>query len=208
MARPAVIRDEMIVEAAREVFLARGIRATTAEVAEKAGVSEGSIFKRFRSKLELFEAAMGSLDEDPEFVRGLPERVGRGEILESLTELGHAVERHMRRVVPLVMMQWSNPGAEPLTCRAGAAAPSPVRVLRALVSYFEAEMSLGRIRRADPEIAARAFIGGIHNGVITELLVRGQDELPLAPEPFLRSFIQLVWDGLAPDTGAGPAVVP
>ena len=59
MARPTSIKDETIVAAAREVFLERGIQATTAEVAERAGVSEGSVFKRFKTKSELFRAAMG-----------------------------------------------------------------------------------------------------------------------------------------------------
>jgi len=54
MARPTVIRDETIIDAAREVFLERGFGATTAEVAVRAGVSEGSIFKRFNSKVDLF----------------------------------------------------------------------------------------------------------------------------------------------------------
>ena len=62
MARPTVIRNEAILQAARDVFLERGILATSAEVAQRAGVSEGSLFKRFKTKADLFRAAMG-LDE-------------------------------------------------------------------------------------------------------------------------------------------------
>ncbi|MBK6513564.1 MAG: TetR family transcriptional regulator [Polyangiaceae bacterium] len=40
MARPTVIRNEAILEAARDVFLERGILGTSAEVAQRAGVSE------------------------------------------------------------------------------------------------------------------------------------------------------------------------
>jgi len=47
MPRPAKIKDEEILAAAREVFLEKGIRATTAEVAKRAGIAEGSIFNRF-----------------------------------------------------------------------------------------------------------------------------------------------------------------
>lgn len=50
MARPVAIHDPTILDAAREVFLLRGAAATTAEVARRAGVSEGSIFKRYRTK--------------------------------------------------------------------------------------------------------------------------------------------------------------
>jgi AcrR family transcriptional regulator len=58
MARRPSIRDEDILEAAREIFLAKGIRATTAEVAERARVSEGILFHRFKSKEGLFRAAL------------------------------------------------------------------------------------------------------------------------------------------------------
>ncbi|MEO6418509.1 MAG: helix-turn-helix domain-containing protein, partial [Polyangiaceae bacterium] len=56
--RPPTISDDRLLEAAREVFLARGIRATTAEVAERAHVSEGTIFHRYKTKDALFSAAM------------------------------------------------------------------------------------------------------------------------------------------------------
>jgi AcrR family transcriptional regulator len=197
MARPAVIRDETIIQAAREVFLARGIRATTADVAEKAGVSEGSIFKRFKSKLDLFEAAMGSLDDEPEYIRTLASRVGRGDMRASLFELGCEIEAHLRRVLPLVMMSWSNPGQDGTPSRLSGPSPPPVRLLKALIGYFEAEMRLGRLRRADPEVAARTFMGAVHNYVVFEVLFRSQDQLPLAPAPYLRALVELMWTGMA-----------
>ncbi|MCU1279386.1 MAG: Transcriptional regulator, TetR family protein, partial [bacterium] len=71
MARPTTISDESILEAARAVFLEHGLAATTAEVAKRAGVAEGSIFKRFATKAELFKAAMKVDFEDPDFLRTL-----------------------------------------------------------------------------------------------------------------------------------------
>ena len=56
--RPPSIDSERLLTVAREVFLERGIRATTLEVAERAGVSEGVLFHRFKSKEGLFGAAM------------------------------------------------------------------------------------------------------------------------------------------------------
>src|SRR5215470_10839817 len=58
MVRPARITDSQILVAARDVFLEKGISATTAEVARRAGIAEGSIFKRFPTKEHLFCAAM------------------------------------------------------------------------------------------------------------------------------------------------------
>jgi AcrR family transcriptional regulator len=199
MARPAVIRDETIIEAARSVFLARGIRATTAEVAERAGVSEGSIFKRFRSKVELFEVAMGSPDEDPECIRVLPSRVGQGEMRQSLYELGCGIEAHLRHVIPLIMMTWSNPGIEGAPPRFSGPSPLPIRILKALSAYFDAEVRLGRLREVDPDVAARSFLGAIHHFVLFDLLFGSSEELPrFTTDGFLRALVQLTWDGLAP----------
>src|SRR5262245_46157570 len=107
MARPVSIKDETIITAAREVFLERGIQATTAEVAQRAGVSEGSVFKRFKSKSELFHAAMGDRILEIEWVSSLPERVGRGEVRDNLAELGMQIIAFFRELMPIMMMSWS-----------------------------------------------------------------------------------------------------
>lgn len=199
MARPAVIQDSAILEAAREVFLSRGFRATTVEVAARAGVSEGSIFKRFRSKFELFQAAMGSLDSVPDFVAKLPERVGQGDPRETLFEVGRALATHLRQVVPLHLMAWSNPGPDgaPLVyCDKQGSAP--IRLLKALSSYFDAEMRSGRLERRDPEVVARTFVGSVHNFVVYDLLFQAQAELPMPEETFLRGLIELLFRGIEP----------
>ena len=52
-------RRERLLSAAREVFIASGLRgARTKDIAERAGVAEGLIFKNFGSKEGLFEAAV------------------------------------------------------------------------------------------------------------------------------------------------------
>ena len=52
MARPQTIHTDTILAAARDEFLAQGFTtATTARIAKRAGVSEGTIFKRFRASL-------------------------------------------------------------------------------------------------------------------------------------------------------------
>ena len=83
MARPATIKDEEILRAAARCFSARGISATTAEVAERARISEGTIFHRFKSKAELFRGRHGHQADDfaAEWVRGW--RRGSGAVRSS-----------------------------------------------------------------------------------------------------------------------------
>src|SRR5215475_1498109 len=104
MARPTTISDERILEAARSVFLEQGIAATTAEVAKRAGVAEGSIFKRFATKVDLFKAAMAIDFEDPEFIRTLLAARDEDEPSDTLYEVGLQAVAFFRRLMPLLMM--------------------------------------------------------------------------------------------------------
>jgi AcrR family transcriptional regulator len=204
MSRPVSIKDETIIEAARQVFLERGIQATTAEVAERAGVSEGSIFKRFKSKGELFRAAMAHLHDELAFARDLAGRVGKADVREVLFETGMEIVVFFRQLMPLHMMAWSNPGSEGLPKALRGPNPPPVRALKNITGYFEAEMRGGRMRRQDPEIVARAFLGSVHTFVFFELLYQMNGELPLAAETYVRGLVSLLWTGIDPAHEGGP----
>jgi AcrR family transcriptional regulator len=61
MQRPRLRKDaernrQRIVEAARELFALRGLEATLNEVAHHAGLGVGTVYRRFSTKEELFEA--------------------------------------------------------------------------------------------------------------------------------------------------------
>jgi AcrR family transcriptional regulator len=202
MARPATIKDETIIEAAREVFLERGIRATTAEVAERAGVSEGTVFKRFRSKTELFTAAMQSHIAEPAWFATLTERVGKGSVEQALFDVGMEMIAFFRTIMPLMMMSWSNPGPDGLPEPLRMENPPPLRALRALAGFFEAEMRAGRLRRHDPEIVARAFLGGMNSYVFFEVLLKSQVQLPLPAETYVRGLVSALWSGIEPEAAA------
>lgn len=204
MPRPKTIRDEAILDAAREVFLEHGFQATTAEVAQRASVSEGSVFKRFKSKFELFHCAMLPSIESVDWTRGLEARVGQGELRENLEDIAHEAIAFFRGTMPLMMMSWSNPDP------AGPAAvfariegePPPVKAIKRVTSYLEAEMRLGRLRRVDPEVLARTFTGGILQFVMFEVMLRVGGMLPLPEATFVRGLVDVLWNG-AGVTSAG-----
>src|SRR5690349_10344588 len=199
MPRPPRIKDEEILAAARAVFLEKGIRATTAEVAERAGNAEGSIFNRFPSKAALFQAAMKPTFEEPAWAGRALAQIGQGDVVENLVELGTEVLEFLRMILPLVMMSWSNPGSSGIPEALTGPNPPPLRVLRALGQIFEAEMKLGRIRKRDPELLARVFLGSLQNYVFFEVLLRAQELLPLPARTYVRGVVELLWEGAAPE---------
>jgi AcrR family transcriptional regulator len=198
MARPVSIKDETILAAAREVFLERGIQATTAEVAARAGVSEGSVFKRWKSKAELFHAAMGDQLPEVGWLSMLHARVGAGDLQVNLFELGMEIIAFFRELMPLMMMSWSNPAPNGLPAPLAAPNPPPIRALKQLAAFFEAEMRAGRCRRHDPEIVARTFLGGLTTFCFFETLFRAHGELPLPAETYVRGHVGLLWAGIEP----------
>ena len=194
MSRPTVIQDDAIVEAARAIFLERGIQGTTADVAKRAGVSQGSIFKRFKSKEELFGVAMARAgdDEIPVALQGLSAVVGQGRVEVHLLDLGTKMLVFYRELVPLQMMSWSNrfPGAGRRTL--DGANRRAVRAIQQLSGYLQAEMRLGRLQRLDPDVAARVFLGALNSHAMLEIVFRVNDELPLDSERFVKGLVRLV----------------
>jgi AcrR family transcriptional regulator len=209
MARPVSIKDQTIIDAARATFLEKGIAATTAEVAERAGVSEGTLFKRFRSKAELFQAAMHPQFAELGWLADLESRVGQGDLQAQLNELGAAGVAFFRQLMPLIMMNYANPAPNGLPEQLNVPDPPPLRALRRLTGYFEAEIRLGRLRPVDPEILARMFLGSLQQYVFFDLLFQAQQTLPLPLPTFLRGLVAMLWSGAGPpvpqDTSPPPA---
>ncbi|MBK8256525.1 MAG: TetR/AcrR family transcriptional regulator [Polyangiaceae bacterium] len=202
MARTATIRDETILNAARELFLSRGIAATTADVAAKAGVSEGTLFKRFKSKDELFRAAMEAAPADVPWIRSLPSRIGKGDVQENLVDLGLQMIQFFRLLMPLMMMRLSNPSvADGKLPFDGPNPPPPLVALQNLTDFFSEEIRRGRIRALDPSIAARTFMAGLHSFAMMEMLLKHHGQPDLSDEQFVRGHVNLLWVGLTPKRG-------
>src|SRR5262245_768156 len=137
MARPHTIKDEVILQAAQQVFLEKDFRATTAEVARRAKVAEGSLFRRYPTKLALFEAAMKPKLESPPFLMTLVFDIGLADLREQLVEAGMEAIEYFRTMVPLMMMSWSTPSPKTgLPEYLSGRHPPPIRALEFLTAFF------------------------------------------------------------------------
>src|SRR6476619_3418114 len=107
MARKATITDERILDAARWVFLRKGIAGTVQEIAQFAHVAEGTVFSRFPTKQALFRAAMQPKIEEPAWLSALGTGP-TGNPKQALTEAAYQAMTFFRRIIPSVIMMWSN----------------------------------------------------------------------------------------------------
>lgn len=196
MPRPKTIQTEKIVDVARKLFLEQGFGVSTALIAKAAGISEGSIFKRFPTKELLFREAMGIPSYKAE---RLEARMGAGDPKENLVELCHETIAFFRKLLPRVTMLLAHPSFNPADCIRENKHAQPLVVLRSVRDHFAAEMKLGRIRACDPEVVARMIIGSLHHLVFFEML-GVQEVMPMPTEHYVQGLVDVVWKGLEPET--------
>ena len=177
------------------MFLERGIRATTLEVAERAGVSEGVLFHRFKSKEGLFSAAMDfDRDEAPRRVLKAIEELEGLEVREGMIRLATTLVEVGRVALPIMMMSWSNPQpcAVPLFDKKRSKFGE---ILKTLGGYFEQQMQNGKLRQMDPEVLARALLGAVHHFVMTRILLEDGDSTAMPEGMFVRGLADLLLNG-------------
>jgi AcrR family transcriptional regulator len=158
--RPPAGGREAILDATLELLRERGLsRLTTREVAERAGVSEASVYYHYTDKGGLLRAV---------FAAGLAplrafheQGLGEGDARTVMERVARALERFLDLVLPVIMAAQSD--AE---LRASLAAYmkdedlGPHRGVLALGRFFAAEQAAGRMRGGvDPDAAALLLIG-------------------------------------------------
>jgi AcrR family transcriptional regulator len=195
MARPVSIPDDQIHEAARAVFTEKGPRATSAEIAARAGVSEGTLFKRFGSKAGLHKAAMTS-----DIAGGWIRREMREQApLRTRKDFERFIRWQitvLRDVVPVVVMAWSfraDAGALPADLAGRESAP--LVALRTLGDMLHEEMKAGYLATRKAAAVAQVITGSVWYFVFLELVhgkaAGGTDEDTFARELARQVFADL-----------------
>ncbi len=164
MGRPRIIDDETLLESVRATFLELGPNVASHELARRAGVSEGTLFKRFGTKAALFRAAMRIPDVTAEewYVR-MPDRAGTGDLEENLRVIATGFGHHLETVLPLMQTLHRHGGLSPEALREllGEEEPPPLQTHARFRQFFEREIELGRLRPASASTLASMFIGAV-----------------------------------------------
>jgi AcrR family transcriptional regulator len=193
---------ERILEAAERVMREKGLAgSTTKEIAREAGYSEGTLYKHFESKEELFLYVLK--ERLPAFVglvKDLPNRAGRETVQEVLGQVATAALAFYGESVPISASIFSEPG---LLARHRQEVRSrdagPQKANESVAAYLEAERRLGRVREdADPEAAAAALLGACFQRAFFRNFL-GQEEVPAkADGRFVEDVVQALMRGLSP----------
>lgn len=199
---------EKIVAAAAQVMRDKGLaRTTTKEIARAAGYSEGTLYKHFASKEDLFLAVLAErLPSLLDILAHLPGRVGQGTVRANLEEVATVALAFFAETVPIV----ASVLAEPTLLASHAAAlrkqggSGPNTPNLALAAYLHAEQALGRVRGdIDPDAAAAMLFGACFQRVFIHLFYQAEAE-PAAEQRFAADVVHGLVAGLEPDRDASP----
>lgn len=193
MARPITITDEQILEAARTVFLKEGLSASTEEIARLAGVSVGTIFRRFLTKDALFRAAIKP-PSVPSWVRELDLLSGQGEMRDNLIRIVHEIIHFAQERIPFAMLGWSH---KPASGSVSTEEAPIVRDSRRLAWFLQQEVERGRLSPCRVDMVARLLLVPCLNLVLDSVI----NKQPLTEEEIARftdDLIETLWQGIAP----------
>jgi AcrR family transcriptional regulator len=194
MGRPLLISDEALLAAARAELLHSGARVTTAAIAERAGISEAILFRRFRSKHELIHAAIDAGFQEAFLLDATTGSLTRAH----LRAIAHKLAAHFRTIVPLVLVSMAHlqPGERPPSLTGSE--PPVKRVVEQLSAFFAMHVGRGDLRCASPQTLAHTFAGTLwHFSFMTSLLDEGARPTTTV-DVFVKDLVAMLWLGVGP----------
>ena len=194
MARPVTITEDQILEAARAVFLEEGFNASTATIARRAGVSEGTLFKRYETKEKLFFAAL-QVPLVPPWAAELDGYVGHGNLRQNLVTVCLSIIRCLEEIIPRVMVAWGSRVRRDLF--RGMPEPPHLRERRLLAKFLAAEIERGRLGVCNPDLGARLLLSSLRT-YVQEAFLSGQERTQDGDRIFVEGVVAVLWDGINP----------
>ena len=195
--RPKVISDEDLLAIARDCVLDEGPAVSTVRIAERAGVSQATLFKRFGSKRALMEKALG-INEDREWLPRLESGPNEGALKPQLLELAMDISRFYAAHLPRFLSWRASQAAHvddwmSAYGASGESAP-PQRALDALTAWFEAGQARGELGPFAARTMAIVFLSGCQGPAMRHYCVGEAFELT----EYIPTFIDGLWAGMKP----------
>jgi AcrR family transcriptional regulator len=193
MGRRKLVEDDQLLAVAREVFVEKGIAASTREIARRAGISEAVIYQRHPTKAHLFFAAMVPPALNVEDL--LSALANDLSVVEQLEGIALGMMRYFREVAPILVQLVTHPEFD-LEKFAQRHPDSPFgRIHLGLIRYLESQRERGSIVAENVGPAALTLFAALHSLAFLERLgVHGGK----FDEAFIRAMVRSLWTGLAP----------
>ncbi len=193
MVRPKQISDEQILETARACLMESGVGVSVQVIADRVGLSQPALFKRFGTKQNLVMQALAP-PERPPVLDWIDSRPVPGPIRPQIEELLTMVWMTFRVLFPMIaLIRTSTIDLETFFSRYET--PPPVRLLRSIAEYLGRAQERGQIR-GDVDVAASAqgLLGVLQGRAFFQFLM-GVEYSP-DDQAYIRSVADMISRGL------------
>lgn len=173
-------RPGEIIEAALELFIANGFAATKlSEVAQRAGVVKGTLYRYFDTKDDLFRAAVRHLLADNLVAANRAASAADGKVSDLLPALLQLIARNVggSRVPAIIRMVVAESRNFPDLAgiwHEEVVAP----MLDAIATIIARGQARGEIRPGDPRLHALSILGPMVTGVLYQETFAGRGDWP------------------------------
>jgi AcrR family transcriptional regulator len=188
---------QQILEATERVIHSKGLaRVTTKEIAREAGYAEGTLYKHFVTKEELFLAVVQ--EYLPDFATKICiDCAGKATIQANLEEIAYATIEYYEKLLPLAVSLFAD--ADLLTRHRQwmqEQSAGPLCIYERVGAYIEAEQQLGRIGKELHSFnIAAALLGPCFQYVFLYNFM-GTQTLPVTRQQFVSELVQLLTKGV------------
>lgn len=195
MGRLKIITDEEMLKGARECFLKFGPSVSTAQIARYIGVSQATIFKRYKTKNHLvFSALTGP--EDSEWFLKIENGPDDSDIRKQLSEIMTSLSTKMEKMTPQMSMLRAS-GLDPHKMFTHKGHPPPVRLIKALSGWFSRAQKKGLIRKVNPLSLSFMIVGAMHSRPFIQHLA-ADESVKIGSRAHVNAVVNTLLDGILP----------
>ena len=191
--RPRKHSDEDILTATRQCVLDHGAQVSTELIADAAGVSRATLFKRFGTKDNLLHLALCT-QIAADWLDRLNTGPAPGSIREQIKEFAVALVYLYREHLPSLITWRVALSAQGLPKQEESGLPMPTRLRDALTAWVVRAQAQERMAMFDAKQWAVHFFSGCQAPTLRAFLI-GED---IDDESYVETFIETLWKGCAP----------
>lgn len=196
--RPKKISDDEILQTVRRCLIEQGGSVSTQFIADRVGVSQATLFKRFGSKSNLLQTAIllpSKASKARNLMGLLSQGPTNGPVREQMEQLCLQLLKFFDDVLPSFASFHASGVTldEPLPENA-----PPIMARKYLTNWIAQLQGEGRIRKGvHPESIALTLIGGMQHRSVRIHLLR-DTTLTQTDEEYASSIVEVLWHGLSP----------
>jgi AcrR family transcriptional regulator len=179
MVRPKTISDDDLLKIAGECFMEEGPHVATRVIAERAGISQPALFKRFKTKENLLMAALTTKDTVQLVLSNigwLTKHPTRDPLQPQLEELLTRVWKILLEIIPRMIALHAHKAAkgalDPRRLISAFKTPPPIKMLEAVTGFVERAQKNNQIQKnLDARIVAMNIMGPVQGRVFFQQIM-------------------------------------